>query len=229
MAKTLIVCGYGSGISSAVAERFGQEGFNLALVARNAARLEEAVKRLTTHGVTAAAFPADLSDATQLKAMISSVKTKFGPITAIHWNAYSMGAGNLLTADAKAIRSAFELPVTSLILAIQSVLSDLQSQPGSAVLVTNGGLGLYDPQVDAMAVAWNAMDLAVVNAAKHKLVGLMAEKLKPSNVYVGEVLVMGPVKGTAWDQGNATIEAKSVAEKFWELYTNRTETSAQVS
>jgi hypothetical protein len=82
--------------------------------------------------------------------------------------------------------------------------------------------------VKAMAVAWGAMDLAVVNAAKHKLVGLLAEKLKPRNVYVGEVLVLGPVKGTAWDDGNAKIEARTVAERFWELYSNRSEVSATV-
>ena len=40
-----------------------------------------------------------------------------------------------------------------------------------------------------------------------------------------EVVVLGMVKGTAFDHGNATLEASSIADKFWELNQNRTETS----
>ena len=59
------------------------------------------------------------------------------------------------------------------------------------------------------------MGLAVANAAKHKLAGLLAERLPPDGVYVGEVIVAGLVKGTASDRGNATIASSIVADKFW--------------
>lgn len=228
MAKTIVVCGYGSGISSAVAEQFGRQGFSVALVGRNAERLAGGVKSLESRGITAAGFPTDLSNEAEVKSLIASVRAKFGRITVLHWNAYSTGAGDLITADSTAIRKAFELPITNLVVALQQALPDLEAQSDSALLVTNGGLGLDEPQVDAMAVAWNAMDLAVVNAAKHKLVGVLAQKLKPKNVYVGEVLVLGPVKGTAWDDGNAKIEATSVASRFWELYQKRGDVTAMV-
>jgi NADP-dependent 3-hydroxy acid dehydrogenase YdfG len=39
MQKTIIVCGHGTGISAAVANKFGGEGFQLALVARSAGNL----------------------------------------------------------------------------------------------------------------------------------------------------------------------------------------------
>ena len=38
--KTIMIAGFGPGISTAVAERFGREGFQLALVARNQDRLD---------------------------------------------------------------------------------------------------------------------------------------------------------------------------------------------
>ena len=72
------------------------------------------------------------------------------------------------------------------------------------------------------------MGLAVANAAKHKLAGLLAERLPPDGVYVGEVIVAGLVKGTASDRGNATIASSIVADKFWELYTKREAVSALV-
>jgi hypothetical protein len=42
------------------------------------------------------------------------------------------------------------------------------------------------------------MGLAVANAAKHKLVGV-PEKLKGEGMYVSEVVVLGKVKGTPFD------------------------------
>ena len=39
MAKTILVVGFGPGISSGVAEQFGKQGFSVALVGRNADRV----------------------------------------------------------------------------------------------------------------------------------------------------------------------------------------------
>jgi len=71
--------------------------------------------------------------------------------------------------------------------------------------------------------------LAVANSAKHKIVGLLAEELKPDGIYVGEVMVLGLVQGTPWDNGNATVPGSRVADKFWELYRARSEVSAIVA
>ena len=40
MSKTIVVVGFGPGISNAVAEKFGAEGFSVALVARSQERLD---------------------------------------------------------------------------------------------------------------------------------------------------------------------------------------------
>ena len=62
------------------------------------------------------------------------------------------------------------------------------------------------------------MGLALANAAKHKLVGLLSPRLRDDGVFVGEVMVAGTVKGTAWDSGNANLEPGVIANKFWEMY-----------
>ena len=227
MAKTIVVSGFGPGISTAVAERFGKEGFSVALVARNAERLAAGVKALEAQGIQAAAFPADLSDTAAIGKLIAAVRSKLGPITVLHWNAYGSPAGDLLSASAEELRSVFELPVVGLLTATQAVLPDLREQKQqSALLITNGGLGLFDPQVDALGVQWNAQGLSVANSAKHKVVRLLSAKLKPEGVYVGEVVVTSIVKGSAFDSGSGTLEARAVAAKFWELYSKRSEVSA---
>jgi short-subunit dehydrogenase len=228
VAKTIIVAGYGTGVSKAVAEKFGAEGFSVALVARNADRLAKGVTELQGKGIKAAAFTADLGEPTAVREMVRKVRAALGAITVVQWTAYDGGAGDLLAADAGAVRHVLDVAVTGLLAAVQEALPDLRAEKNAAVLVTNGGLGYFDPSVDAMAVQWNAMGLSVANSAKHKLVALLAQKLKPENIYVGEVMILGAIKGTAFDNGQATIAASTVAEKFWDLYSARAETTAKL-
>lgn len=220
MHQTIIVCGYGPGISDAVAKRFGAEGFQVALVARSADKLEKARGSLQTLGIKSAAFPADLADPTAAKELIKRVASEFGPIAAIHWNAYANIAGDVLAADSAALRTVFDLGVTSLVSAVQEALPHLKAAKG-ALLVTNGGLALFDPAVDAIAVQGSSMGLAIANSAKHKLIGMLSQKLRADEITVGEVMVLGLVKGTVWDTGSATIEPGVVADKFWKIYSQR--------
>lgn len=229
MSKTILVAGYGSGISTAVAERFGAEGFQVALVARNADRLAAGVKALEAKQIKAAAFPADLADAAAAAALVPKIKEALGPITVIEWTAYSNGAGDLLAADTATIQRELGIATTSLLATIRAALPELKGQKDAAVLVVNGGLGYFDAATDAMAVEWGSMGLAMANAAKHKLVGLLSQKLKGDGVYVGEAMVLGTVKGTAWDQGQAKVDAKTVASKLWDLYRARGEVVAQIT
>jgi NADP-dependent 3-hydroxy acid dehydrogenase YdfG len=230
MPKTIVVVGFGPGISTAVAERFAAEGFSVALVARNAARLAEGVARLRARGVAAGAFPADAGDPAAIAAAVDKARSELGPITVIHWNAFSGGqAGDLLTAAPAAARGVFDVAVVGLLAAVRQALPDLKSAGDGAVLVTNGAFGELSPQMDAYAVSLQAMGLAVANAAKHKLVGLLAQRLKDDGVYVGEVMVAGAVKGTASDTGGRAIEGSAIADRFWRLYRARAEARARIA
>jgi hypothetical protein len=56
---------------------------------------------------------------------------------------------------------------------------------------------------------------------------MLAAKLKPDNVYVGEVIVSGTIKGSSFDTGNGNLDGSVVAQKFWDLFQARTETSTK--
>src|ERR1700723_3893679 len=120
MSKTIVVVGYGPGVSNAVAEKFGAEGFSVALVARNTDRLAAGVAALKAKGVAAAAAPADASDPAAIAAAIAEARKALGPITAIHWNAYGGGeAGDLITATPAATRAAFDVAIVGLLAAVR--------------------------------------------------------------------------------------------------------------
>lgn len=224
MKRTIVVCGHGPGISDAVARKFGHEGLAVAIVARSADRLSSAATALERSGITAKAFACDLGDPDAVRKLIGDVRSSLGPIAVLHWNAYAGSARDLTTAGTMELQAVLDVSVHGLIAAVQEALPDLKAEKG-AVLVTGGGLAFYDPKVDAMAVQWGSMGLAVGKAAQHKVVGLLHQKLEADGVYVGEVVVLGLVKGTAFDRGNGTLEPSAIADKFWELYQRRKEAS----
>jgi NADP-dependent 3-hydroxy acid dehydrogenase YdfG len=220
MAETILVCGHGPGISEAVARRFGKAGHPVAIVARNAERLAAAAKSLVDAGVNAKAFPCDLGNTEAVKQLVSDVRSSLGPIGILHWNAYTGGGGDLTTATTEELQTVLGVAVFGLVAAVQASLPDLKAKKG-AVLVTGGGFAFYDPNVDGAVVQFQAAGLAIAKAAQHKTVGILSKALSTEGVYVGEVVVTGLVKGTAFDSGNATLEPSTIADKFWQLYQAR--------
>jgi NAD(P)-dependent dehydrogenase (short-subunit alcohol dehydrogenase family) len=228
MSKSIIVFGFGPGISTAVAEKFGAEGFAVALVGRTESRLAQGVDALQAKGISVVAVTADAADPAQVRAAIAKTRAALGPITVIHWNAFGGAqARDLLETDPLVVREVFDVAVVGLLAAVQEARADLRAS-GGAVLVTNGAFGENTPQMDELAVNLKSMGVGLGNAAKHKLVGLLAQSLKGDGIYVGEVTVAGVVKGTAW-AGDQGIEGAVIAGHFWDLYQARGATRARVS
>ena len=221
MKRTILVCGHGPGISDAVARRFGREGLTVAIVARNAARLAAAADALGAAGIEAKGLPCDLSRPEAIRDLVKGVRTALGPVAVVHWNPYGGMGADLVSSPVDSFRGALDVSVLGLIAAVQESLPDLKAQSGS-VLVTGGGLSTYDAKVDATAVEWGASALAIAKAAQHKTAGVLHARLAREGVFVGEVVVHGLVKGTAFDSGGATLDPNEIADRFWELHTKRT-------
>ena len=179
MAKTIVIVGFGPGISTSVAKKFGSEGFS------------------------------------------------------VQWNAHGGNeARDLVTADSIIVKSIFDIAIVGLLAAIQEALPDLREAKEGSVLITNGAAGEINPQMDAFVTGANAsglrlMGVAVANAAKDKLVGMLAHRLKGDGIYVGQVTIAGTVKGTAWESPDS-IDPSDVADKFWQLHQNRSEVRARI-
>src|SRR5690606_15580260 len=146
MSKTIVVGGLGPGISTGVAEKFGAAGFNVALVGRTKGRRDEGGPALKAKGINAAAFAAAAGSAAAIGKLSADVRSSFGTITAIQWNAYgNRVAGDLTAASDEEVRAAFDVAISGLLAAVQSALPDLKASKG-AVLVTNGAFADLDPQ-----------------------------------------------------------------------------------
>jgi NAD(P)-dependent dehydrogenase (short-subunit alcohol dehydrogenase family) len=225
----LIVFGYGPGISHATAERFARDGYSLALVARNADRLADGVARLKANGIEARAYPSDATDPTMIRSTIAAIRQELGTVSAVLWTAFRSGAvTNVLATEPKDVEGAFDIGVKGLLACVQEILEDLKSSPGAAVLVANGALSEHTSQADAFSKLLDNDGVALENAAKSKLVGLLAERLRDFDIYVGEVTIAGSVKGTATATPNA-IDPAEIADTFRSLVHDRDKTRARIA
>jgi len=130
MTPTIVLCGHGPGIGDAVARRFGKEGFAVALVARSEERLTAAATALSGAGITARVFPCDLGAPESVHSLIREVRESLGPISVLHWNAYSARAADLTTASTEELRALFDVSVLGLVTGVQEALPDLKKQKG---------------------------------------------------------------------------------------------------
>ena len=118
MKNTVLICGHGPGISHALARRFGKAGYPVALIARNARRLADAVAELTSEGINAQAFTADLSKIDAIRSAIMDAREMLGPIGILHWNAFLDIEGDLLSTLPEELSKSFSTRVTGYITAV---------------------------------------------------------------------------------------------------------------
>jgi len=75
-----VVTGASAGVGRATARELAARGCDVAIIARNAARLETAADELCERGVRALAIPADVADAEAIEAAAERVEHELGPI-----------------------------------------------------------------------------------------------------------------------------------------------------
>ena len=225
----LVVIGYGPGNGHAIAERFGREGWTIALVGRHAERLHDGIEQLAAVGVTARPFTGDAGDPVSLRATLTSIRGDLGPVTAVALTAYrNVVVDDVLAADPGTVAHVFDIGVTGLLTAVQTTLDDLRAAGSASVLVVNGALGLQDDTIDEYAVSFGGDGVALECSAKTKLVGLLAARLRTEDIYVGEIVINGSVKGSPY-AGPTAIDPADIADRLWRMAEERTEVHVHIA
>ena len=224
----LVVIGYGPGNGHAIAREFGGRGWSVAIIGRDAGRLDAGVAELGAAGVSARPFVGDASDPASLRGTLERIRSELGPVTALALTAYrSVVVDDVLAGAAERVAHVFDIGVAGLLTAVLATRDDLRAGTG-AVLVVNGALGLQDDAIDAYAVSFGGDGVALECTAKTKLVGLLAARLREEGVYVGEVVINGSVKGSP-HAGPTAIDPADIARRLWTMAEERTEVHVHIA
>lgn len=227
--KTIAIFGAGPGLGRAVARRFGREGFRVALVARDAGRLESMAGDLAGEGVEAAGFPADLTDREAALGAVDAIGARFGPVDVLE---YSPTPGEHLRRDASgldvaAVGRLLELYVLTPVALVGRVLPGMLER-GGGLLFAMGAAAKYP-----MPHFAGGMVLASLRSYVHCLNG----ELGPKNVYAGTLVIGALIEGSAaarnpsaWGNGRVpVVPADDLAERCWDLYLKRDRAEDQVT
>ncbi|WP_437609286.1 SDR family NAD(P)-dependent oxidoreductase [Erwinia sp. V71] len=111
--QTALITGASAGIGATYAERLAQRGYNLILVARDAARLEALAARLSSDfGVQVEVLPADLTNETDITRIVHRLQEDT-QITLLLNNAGMSVNGEFLAADIDSITTMLTLNITA--------------------------------------------------------------------------------------------------------------------
>jgi NAD(P)-dependent dehydrogenase (short-subunit alcohol dehydrogenase family) len=222
MAKTIAVIGAGPGIGMAVARRFGREGFQVALLARNAERLASMQQELESEGMTAAAFPADVLDRPGLVAALGRVKEQFGPIDVVEYgptpSAEHLQTARNFTEDVVQLQVDFNLLAP--IAVVNAVLPDM--------LERKDGTILFCSAVSAQEPVPFTASFGVAAAANRSYAKLLTMDLAGEGIHAGIVEIAGTVALPVPEGQEApppgpfpVIQPSEAADLFWDMYTKR--------
>ncbi|MCB1969154.1 MAG: SDR family oxidoreductase [Geminicoccaceae bacterium] len=85
--RVIVITGAGSGIGSAAARLLAEEGAAVVLVGRRAAALEAVAEQIEKAGGSALAHAADISDVDEVRVLVETAESHFGPVDILVNNA----------------------------------------------------------------------------------------------------------------------------------------------
>ena len=223
MPRTIAVFGAGPGLGVSIARRFAAEDFRVALVARNAARLDALVEQLAAEGIEVAGFTADLAAPDEIPALITAIRDRFGRIDVIE---YGPIPGNPFTPAAELTPAilAADLPLLVLtpLAIVQAVLREWTQRGDGAFLMTTGATAVH-PMPSMSGVG------PLMAAARNWLYSLHGE-LAASGIYAGTLSVAAFITGSEAEKAAAgdpvaaafpRIDPAELAAVYWDMYTDR--------
>lgn len=202
--RVCALVGAGPGLGLAIAQKFGREGYQIALLARRPEALEEYTNTLSKAGIEASGFSVDAADPTSIAAAFEQIHQTFGSLTVLVYNAALLKQDSILSLKNDDFIQGFKVNVAGAIAAMQQVLPEMQNQKQGTILLTGGGLALYpSPQF---------LSLGIGKAAIRYLALGLAEELKASNIHIATVTICGTIApGTKFDP-------EAIAQVYWQLH-----------
>ncbi|SMQ20760.1 NADP-dependent 3-hydroxy acid dehydrogenase YdfG [Streptomyces sp. Ag82_O1-12] len=188
---TFALIGAGPGLGLATARRFGSAGRTVALIARNAERLEEMTAELARDGIQARGFTADVLDIESLDAALYAAAKDLGPIEVLQYSpvpradfmkpALDTGADDLDAPLAFSVKG----PVT----AVNAVLPGMRDLGRGTLLFVNGSSAVRpNPKVAGTSIAF---------AAESAYARMLHDTLAEENIYAAQLIIPGAIRPDA--------------------------------
>ena len=130
--KVCLITGVGPGTGTALVRRFAAGGYLVAMLARDATRLDG----LAAEVPKARPFVCDVSDVAALEDAYNEIRSTLGAPAVVVHNAVTAERGTYMTIDANRLRQAFEVNTMALLQLARLVTPDMESAGEGAIICT---------------------------------------------------------------------------------------------
>lgn len=207
---TIAVVGAGPGLGRAVARRFGREGFDVALLARSADRLDELVRELAGDDVTADSFAADVTDRDALTDALTRAGQRLGTVEVL---VYAPAVDEtflrpVLDTTHDQYAQALDFAVHGPLAAVRAVLDGMRTAGGGTVLAVNGATAISPRTAFA--------GTSVAFAAERALVDMLHDELADDGIHVAQLIIPGAIAA-----GHPDKDPDVLADRLWSMHANR--------
>ena len=132
--QVTLVTGASRGLGKAIAEVFAEAGAKVALVARDAERLEEVAKRLQMTGAECLNLPADVGEESQVAEVVEQVQKQWGRIDTLVNNAGLISPGPVDEIDPPLWHRILQANLTGAYLCVRAVCPLMQKQQHGRII-----------------------------------------------------------------------------------------------
>lgn len=205
--SVIAIVGAGPGLGAAVAQRFGREGFSVALISRNRDKLATLGEELTSQGVTTKAYVADIADREAVSAALQSAAEDLGDIEVLQ---FSPVPGKeflkpVLDTTVEDLRSATELSILGFATAVRQVLPGMMQRGTGTLLLINGS--------SAATPNGRVAGTSTAFAGESAYGAMLHEAAGEKGVHVHQLIIPGAIGG-----GDPLYDPASLAERIWGLH-----------
>lgn len=210
-APVCLITGVGPGTGSALARRFVEGGYRVALLARTEERLAALEKELPN----ARGYRCDVSDPSQIEIVASAVERELGQPGVVIHNAVGGAFGTFREIDPQILNRNFQINTMGLLYLARRFTPAMVSSGKGAIVATGN--------TSALRGRPGFAGFAPTKAAQRILAESMARELGPLGVHVAYVVV-DAVIDLEWTRkryperpDDFFIEPRAIAEEIWHV------------
>lgn len=204
---TIAIIGAGPGLGAAVARRFSREGFAVALVSRDQAKLDGLAADLAKEGVDARGYAADVLDPAALERALERAAADLGPITALQYSPLPSRdyLHSVLDLTPELASEALRFSAIGLIHAARAVLPAMRAAGEGSILLVNGGT--------SVKARHGFAGTSVAFPAESAYGEMLHDALADEGIRVAQLVIPGAIPKLQLEHG-----IDSVADRIWQLH-----------
>jgi NAD(P)-dependent dehydrogenase (short-subunit alcohol dehydrogenase family) len=214
--RVAAVVGVGPGLGRALAKRFADGGFGVALMARQSDTLEPVRAELEAHGKTARSYVTDASDESSLKSAFRRVHEELGAPEVLLYNAGAFVMGGILDLSPSDVEQAWRVGCLGALIAAQAVLPKMLERGSGTLILTGATASMRGGALFA--------GLAIPKFGLRALAQSMARELGPKGIHVAHAVIDGQIdtpriRSMMPNRDASTLLApEAIADTYFSIY-----------